>query len=171
MEHWHQHPRWGYQCAGWTLALGLPLALAFLLRGRAAAYLIPCAAWAMVVFCIHSLRGGERLIDYPLFALGAIGLIAWGVREQRIERINLGMAAFALVLLGFYFSTVMDKLGRSASLIGLGILFLIGGWALERMRRRLVAGFVRRAHEALPVGCSRARRDGALDHGEVRLGP
>ncbi len=32
----------------------------------------------------------------------------------------------------------MDKLGRSASLIGLGVLFLAGGWALEQMRRRLV---------------------------------
>jgi hypothetical protein len=33
----------------------------------------------------------------------------------------------------------MDKLGRSASLIGLGILFLGGGWLLERTRRRLLA--------------------------------
>jgi len=39
----------------------------------------------------------------------------------------------------FYFSNVMDKLGRAASLIGLGVLFLLGGWALERMRRKLVA--------------------------------
>jgi hypothetical protein len=33
----------------------------------------------------------------------------------------------------------MDKMGRSASLIGLGVLFLGGGWALERTRRRLIA--------------------------------
>jgi len=33
----------------------------------------------------------------------------------------------------------MDRLGRSASLVGLGLLFLGGGWALERTRRRLVA--------------------------------
>jgi hypothetical protein len=39
----------------------------------------------------------------------------------------------------FYFSSIMDKLGRSASLIGLGVLFLLGGWALERTRRRLIA--------------------------------
>jgi hypothetical protein len=30
-------------------------------------------------------------------------------------------------------------LGRSASLVGLGVLFLVGGWALERTRRQLVA--------------------------------
>jgi hypothetical protein len=33
---------------------------------------------------------------------------------------------------------VFDKLGRSASLIGLGVLFLLGGWLLERLRRQLV---------------------------------
>jgi hypothetical protein len=33
----------------------------------------------------------------------------------------------------------MDKLGRAASLIGLGLLFLLGGWLLEKTRRRLVA--------------------------------
>ena len=46
--------------------------------------------------------------------------------------------AFGITVLAFYFSTVMDKLGRSASLIGFGLLFLAGGWALERARRRLV---------------------------------
>ena len=47
---------------------------------------------------------------------------------------------FALTVLVFYFSDVMDKLGRSASLIGLGLLFLGGGYLLEQARRRLVAG-------------------------------
>ena len=59
--------------------------------------------------------------------------------EARKERINLGVAGFALTVLIFYFSNVMDKLGRSASLIGLGLLFLLGGWLLERTRRQLVA--------------------------------
>jgi hypothetical protein len=31
-------------------------------------------------------------------------------------------------------------MGRSLGLIGLGILFLAGGWALEKMRRGLLAG-------------------------------
>jgi len=44
----------------------------------------------------------------------------------------------ALTLIVFYFSEVFDKLGRSASLIGLGVLFLLGGWLLERLRRQLV---------------------------------
>ena len=49
-------------------------------------------------------------------------------------------ALFFLVptVLAFYFSQVMDKLGRSASLVGLGLLFLLGGWLLEKTRRRLM---------------------------------
>jgi hypothetical protein len=66
-------------------------------------------------------------------------LIVWGILERRSERINLGVAGFAITLLVFYFSSVMDRLGRSASLVGLGLLFLGGGWALEQGRRRLVA--------------------------------
>ena len=54
------------------------------------------------------------------------------------ERVNVGAVIFAATVLAFYFSQVMDKLGRSVSLIGLGVLFLIGGWALERVRRQLV---------------------------------
>ena len=70
-------------------------------------------------------------------------MVGWGLLERRSERINLGVAGFALTVIIFYFSDVMDKLGRSASLIGLGVLFLFlflfGGWALERARRQLVA--------------------------------
>jgi hypothetical protein len=39
----------------------------------------------------------------------------------------------------FYFSDIMGKLDRSLGLIVLGILFLAGGWVLEKTRRRLVA--------------------------------
>jgi len=70
--------------------------------------------------------------------LGAAAMVAWGIRDGRSERVNMGMVAFAVTVLFFYFSEIMDKLGRSASLIGLGLLFLAGGWALEKLRRRLV---------------------------------
>ena len=79
------------------------------------------------------------MISYALCALAAIGLVIWGLKETRRERINLGVAGFAITIIVFYFSTVIDKLGRSASLIGFGILFLVGGWQLEKLRRKLVA--------------------------------
>jgi uncharacterized membrane protein len=77
--------------------------------------------------------------SYAWCAVGCAGLILWGVYEQRSERVNLGMASFALTVAAFFFSDVMDKLGRSVSLLVLGALFLGGGWYWEKVRRQLVA--------------------------------
>jgi hypothetical protein len=84
------------------------------------------------------LRSIGTLPLYAWWATGALALVSWGVAESRTERVNLGSAMFACTILAFYFSQVMDKLGRSASLIGVGILFIAGGWALERGRRHLI---------------------------------
>jgi uncharacterized membrane protein len=150
---------WGWQSrpgippllriTGWAIAICAPLALAFVLRKSAAWTNAIAAVWVLV---IGTFRGpydetGGKLPIYawnslgPYFwaGIGALGMVAWGLLERRRERINLGVAGFALTVIIFYFSDVMDKLGRSASLIGLGVLFLFGGWALERARRQLVA--------------------------------
>lgn len=134
---------------GWTAALGLPLLLALWLRGRAAWMNVVAAGWVAVLgtVTLRRVTGNEPLLLYAWHqvgpyiwcALGSVGLVAWGLYEARRERINLGVAGFALTVLVFYFSDVMDKLGRAASLIGLGALFLLGGWMLEKTRRRLVA--------------------------------
>jgi cbb3-type cytochrome oxidase subunit 3 len=58
------------------------------------------------------------------------------------------MVWFAIAVGWFYFSDLFDKMGRSLGLIGLGILFLAGGWALEKTRRSLMA---RMAAEAAPL--------------------
>jgi uncharacterized membrane protein len=52
--------------------------------------------------------------------------------------VNLGVAAFAITVLSFYFDGFMGKLGRSAGLLLLGVLCLAGGYALEKTRRKLV---------------------------------
>jgi len=136
---------------GWAVALAPPLMLALWLRGKAAWINCVAAVWVLALgatrFRTYGTGSGgwHELAMYALCALGSIGLIAWGMAESRKERVNLGVAGFALTVLGFYFSTVMDKLGRSASLIGLGLLFLLGGWLLEKARRRLVARLERRA--------------------------
>jgi uncharacterized membrane protein len=137
------------QVFGWIIGIGAPLLLAFVLRRKDAWVNALFAAWVLVIGTfrpgVASAHGPLRAYDWstlgPYFwaGLGAVGLIGWGLFERHRERINLGVAGFALTVVIFYFSDVMDKLGRSASLIGLGVLFLFGGWALERTRRQLVA--------------------------------
>jgi len=134
---------------GWIIGIGAPLLLAFVLRKKAACVNALWAAWILVIATfpsVDSARAGPLRIyawntlgPYFWAGLGALGLVGWGLLERRRERINLGVAGFALTIAIFYFSNVMDKLGRAASLIGLGVLFLFGGWALERTRRNLVA--------------------------------
>lgn len=121
---------------GWLVAVIGPLALAMLLRGMDAWTNAAASAWAIVLIVLAP--AGSDIALYLWWALGAVGLVAWGVRDGRGERVNFGAAIFAATVIAFYFSEVMDKLGRSASLVGLGLLFLAGGWALERVRRRLV---------------------------------
>ena len=76
--------------------------------------------------------------SYALVALVAAFLAWWGVQQRSRAVINYGIVCFALTILWFYFSSVMGKLERSFSLIVLGVVFLGGGWLLEKMRRRLV---------------------------------
>jgi uncharacterized membrane protein len=136
-----------YFAAGWAGALLLPLLVAWRLRGSAAWLNLVAALWVVALGSTgfgsdhYNFLGGpswHQLGPYVMWTVGSLGLIGWGLHEARKERINLGVAGFALTVLGFYFSAVMDKLGRSASLLGLGLLFLLGGWLLEKARRRLV---------------------------------
>jgi uncharacterized membrane protein len=86
-------------------------------------------------------RGSEPSVAlYALVAAVCVFLAWWGVRESSKAIVNYGIAAFALTVMWFYFSDIMGKLDRSLGLIVLGILFLAGGWLLEKARRRLVAG-------------------------------
>ncbi len=123
---------------GCTAAWVAPLALAYVFRGRAVWMNFAAALWLAVLGQMK--MDDKNLMLYLWFAACSIAMIAWGVKEARRERIDLGFLGFAATVLVFYFSNVFDKLGRSASLISLGILFLAGGWALEKTRRRLVAG-------------------------------
>jgi len=125
---------------GLLMAFGLPLLVAWFLRGKAFVWNLSFTLWVFVMGLLGDRDVFQRVAVYGICAVGAIGLVIWGVQEQRRERINLGIAGFAITIIAFYFSTVMDKLGRSASLVGFGLLFLLGGWKLEQLRRRLVAG-------------------------------
>jgi uncharacterized membrane protein len=80
-----------------------------------------------------------NLLAHALVAAFTIFIIWWGVRQASKALVNLGIIGFAIAVGWFYFSDIFDKVGRSLGLIGLGVLFLAGGWALEKMRRNLVA--------------------------------
>ena len=125
--------------AGWLIAFVLPLLAACLLRGKAILWNLGFALWIFLVAFLDNRDTFQNMASYMACAFAAMGMVYWGLQEQRRERINLGVAGFAITIIVFYFSSVMDKLGRSASLVGFGLLFLLGGWKLEQLRRKLVA--------------------------------
>jgi uncharacterized membrane protein len=127
----------GQITVGYLCTIVLPLVLAYLLRGRGAVFNLVAAVWVWLLG-VFALQRGPDWMMYVWYAVGAIGLVAWGVHESSRQRINLGMAGFALAVMGFYSSSVMDRMDRAVSLILGGVLFLGGGWLLERARRRLV---------------------------------
>ncbi len=121
---------------GWTIAIVGPLLLGWVLRHRNVWPLGIAVAWMFLDLVVRD--HGITPLSYAWWEVGAIALTFWGYAEARTERINLGTALIAIILMGFYFSEVMGRFDRSLSLIGLGLLFLGGGWALERFRRQLV---------------------------------
>ena len=148
IENWRgTAPPWQTQVIAWGIAILGPLALAVALRGREALWTGIAVLWTVLLAVVvgngyGNLSGygsGDHLPVYLWCAIGSVGLALWGTRDSRAERINLGILGFALTVLVFYFSNVMDKLDRAAGLIAVGLLFLGGGWLLERTRRRLIA--------------------------------
>jgi uncharacterized membrane protein len=84
-------------------------------------------------------RTDPNLMAHVLVAAFAVLLCWWGVRLVSRALVNLGIVGFAAAVIWFYSSDIMSKVNRSFGLIGLGILFLAGGWSLEKMRRRILA--------------------------------
>jgi uncharacterized membrane protein len=123
-----------------ALAFGLPLLAAWLSRGRRAAFEFGFGVWVLIATGLVS-QHSETFASLALYgwcALAAVVMVAWGVRDQSPTHINMGVLSFAITICFFYFSSVMDKLGRSASLIAFGATFLLGGWYLEKLRRKLI---------------------------------
>ena len=79
-----------------------------------------------------------NLLAHALVAAFAVFITWWGVRQASKALVNLGIVGFAIAVVWFYFSDIFDKVGRSLGLIGLGVLFLAGGWGLEKTRRGLL---------------------------------
>jgi hypothetical protein len=139
----------------WTAIAALPLAIAAF-RGHwglvppASAVAVAVALpWCQRVWIEHYeygygrngsfTRSDPNLLAHVLVAAFAVFMIGWGMRQASRALVNLGIVYFAIAVTWFYFSNIFDKVGRSLGLIGLGILFLAGGWALEKARRGLLA--------------------------------
>lgn len=143
---------------GWIAIAALPLFFALFRFGKS---LIPVAA--AIMFCgllpwcnrtwVTQMQWGDgkshpytpsepNLLAYALVAAFAIFVIWWGVRQLSRALVNLGIVGFAVAVVWFFFSNIFDKVGRSLGLIAMGILFLAGGWALEKMRRWLIASMI-----------------------------
>jgi uncharacterized membrane protein len=141
----------GLALMGWGTAIGGPLLLGWWLRGRSFWPLAVAAGWIVASIAIDN---PITPWSYAWHALGGLLLVAWGLRDSRSERVNLGVALVALTVVAFYFAEVMGKLERSLSLIGLGLLCLLGGWALEWLRRRMVG----RIQAAIRTGAMSSER-------------
>lgn len=119
--------------AYWGLRQGGRLLAGFGIAGFAAA-----AIWLANG---EVLSNAARIMVGEALVAGAAVFVVWlGVKASSKALVNLGVVGFAAVVLWFYFSDIYDKMGRSLGLIGVGVLFLLGGWVLERLRRRLIAG-------------------------------
>jgi uncharacterized membrane protein len=125
---------------GYGIAYLPVLALAVITRRKDSSWMFGAAVWVYLlgVLSRHGMPEHNAWI-FLWLGLGACGLCLWGVRQHRKLFINYGIAVFALSVVGFYFSEVLDKLGRSMGLILLGVIFLAGGWLLHRLRTGLIA--------------------------------
>jgi hypothetical protein len=123
----------------WAVAIVLPLTLAWRLRGREAVWMLAALAWALLLAWVSPHSNAGELAMYALLEVGAVGLVLWGLRDGQRLAVNVGVLGFALAMLAFYFASLYDRFGRALGLIGLGVLFIGGGWLLERTRRRLLA--------------------------------
>jgi uncharacterized membrane protein len=145
----------GLRTWGWVFIAVIPLLFAVFKFRKS---VIPVAAaiclsiallWCrrIWILTIHRWDGSQysypqyepNLAAHALVAAFAVFIIWWGVRQASQALVNLGIVGFAIAVGWFYFNNIYDKVGRSLGLIGLGVLFLAGGWALEKWRRKLLA--------------------------------
>jgi len=144
---YHRHPEAflsiGLQGFFWLWMLGLAAFAGW--RRRAA--LLPCAVIFVAIMAlpyahtVHQNAYPETTPDvmaYVITAATAAFLAWWGTQQSSKPLVNYGIVAFALTVMWFFFSDIFNKLDRSFGLMLMGVVFLAGGWLLEKLRRRLV---------------------------------
>jgi uncharacterized membrane protein len=137
----------------WIVIAALPLVIAAFHGHKGLVPIALAIVYAIALpWCTHSRTINDRfgqnqptytvdepnLAAYAIVALFAAFMCFWGVRLVSRALVNLSVVYFALAVAWFYFSDIFNKVDRSVGLIGLGVLFLAGGWMLEKTRRRLM---------------------------------
>lgn len=73
-----------------------------------------------------------------IFFVLTIGSILIGYHKSEVYFVNLGLIFFASGILHLYLTTVYAYLPRSLAFMVGGVILLLGGWRLEKMRRSIV---------------------------------
>lgn len=142
---------------GWIIIAALPILVSLVRRRKSTVPVLAAIAfvialpWCMRVW-VQSYHYANNygaytqtepnLVAHALVGGFCVFLIWWGMTRVSRGLVNLGIVGFGATVAWFYFSDLFDKMGRSLGLIGLGVLFLAGGWALEKTRRGLLAHMV-----------------------------
>jgi uncharacterized membrane protein len=135
---------------GWVVIAAIPILLSLLRLRKSAIPVLAAIVFAIALpWCTRIrvehypygswTRTEPSLVAHALVAAFCVFFIWWGVQETSRGLVNLGTVFFGATVAWFYFSDLFDKMDRSLGLIGLGVLFLAGGWALEKTRRSLLA--------------------------------
>jgi uncharacterized membrane protein len=77
------------------------------------------------------------VVFYGLYLASILWLILIGYRRGTVTYVNIGFAFFALGVLTLYFDTFWALFDRSLFFMGVGFLLFVGGYLIERQRRRL----------------------------------
>ena len=102
------------------------------------AALIMLAAAALVVFVPTANDVVYPLLFNLLLLGGIVGLVFLGYFRGREMLINLALIFFCLGVATRYFEYGFELLDRSLVFIGAGIILIVGGFLLERGRRRVL---------------------------------
>jgi uncharacterized membrane protein len=95
---------------------------------------------ALILFNLISkaqLGGNIALLFNLLFFAGLVWLVYAGIHLNDRFLVNLAFVFFALVVLARYFDTFWTLMDRSFFFMAGGLLLMVGGYALERGRRKV----------------------------------
>ncbi|MCB1317446.1 MAG: DUF2157 domain-containing protein, partial [Leptospiraceae bacterium] len=128
------------------LFLGLTIALYVILFYRKAELLPLATSGAILFFAVFALflsnpnvpwQVYSVLFNFQLFVFAAV-LIYYSTRIKSIALANLALAGLVAQVITRYFDLFWDLLSGSALFITTGVVVFIGGYLLERNRRRLI---------------------------------